>query len=85
MGPSFLDLQTTKDGKPYGPIRYKQLVKECYVIAKNTNTPYTALMDITPTEKNALIDLILEENRRSEEALQKARAAAKSKRDARGV
>ena len=75
----------TKDGRPYGPIRYKQIIKECYVISKNTNTPYTALMDITPTEKNALIDLILDENRRSEEALQKARAAARKKRDGRGA
>ncbi len=82
MGPSFLDPQTTSNGKPYGPIRFKQLVKECYVIAKNTNTPYTSLLDITPTEKNELLNLIIEENKRNEEAIQKAREQNRKKREA---
>ena len=83
MGPSFLDLQTTSDGKPYGPIRFKQLVKECYLIAKNTNTPYTALLDITPTEKDELINLIVEENKRSEEAIEKMRTMNRAKKESR--
>lgn len=83
MGPSFLDPQTTSDGKPYGPYRYKQLVKECYLLAKNTNTPYTSLMDITPTEKNELLNLILEENQKSQEAMAKIKAENKRKRESR--
>ena len=83
LGPSFLDPQTTSDGKPYGPYRYKQLVKECYLLAKNTNTPYTSLMDITPTEKNELLNLILEENQKSQEAMAKIKAENKRKRESR--
>ena len=81
MGPSFLDPQTTSDGKPYGPYRYKQLIKECYIIAKNTNTPYTALMDITPTEKNELLNLIIEDNQKSQEAMEKLKAENRKKRE----
>ena len=51
----------TRDGKPYGPIRYKEIVRECYIIAKNSNTPYTDLMNITPIEKNYLMEFIMDE------------------------
>lgn len=50
-----------KDGKPYGPELYKELVRECYIITKNTNTSYTDLMDITPTERHYLLEFIKEE------------------------
>lgn len=83
LGPSFLDPQKTNDGKPYGPKRYKQIVKECYLIAKNCNTSYTDLLDISPTEKNLLLDLILEENRRSEEEMEKLKAESRRKRERR--
>lgn len=68
------------NGQPYGPYRYKQIIKECYLIAKNCNTPYTALMDITPTEKNELINLIIEENKKSQEAMEKIKAENRKKR-----
>lgn len=77
MGPSFLDPQTMNDGQPYGPRRFKQIVKECYVIAKNTNTPYTSILDITPAEKYELLNLIIEENKQSQEALERAKAEGK--------
>ena len=83
MGPSFLDLQKTKDGKPYGPIRFKQLVRELYSIAKNTNTSYTDLLNITPAEKTLLIELILEDNKKSEEAMAKINEATKKKKSVR--
>lgn len=62
------------NGKPYGPYRFRQIIKECYLIAKNSNSSYTDILDITPLEKNELINLILEENRQSEEAMKKIKA-----------
>ena len=35
------------DGRPYGPFRYKELVRECYFITKNTSTPYEEVLDRT--------------------------------------
>ena len=35
-GPSFLDPQQSKDGSAYGPKRYKELVKECEKLAKQS-------------------------------------------------
>ena len=40
---------------------YKELVKEAYVITKNTNTSYKDLMDITPIERHYLLEFIKEE------------------------
>ena len=72
LGPNFLDPQTTTNGENYGTYRYKQIIKECYIIAKNCNTPYTDLLDITPSEKVELLNLIIEENKKMQMELEKA-------------
>ena len=62
----------TKDGKPYGPERYKSLVKNLYIISKNTYTSYTDLRDkITPSEMTALLQLIKEENEETRKYVEK--------------
>jgi len=68
---NFLDPKLTSDGKPYGPTRYKEIVRECYLISKNCNTSYTDLMYITPVEKNYLLEFIKEEFEMTEEILKK--------------
>ena len=83
MGKNFLDPQTTNNNEPYGPWKYKQTIKELYIISKNTNTSYTDLLGITPTEKNELLTLIIEDNEKSEEALQKLKAQTKNRRKSR--
>lgn len=69
----------TKDGREYGPIRYKQIVTELYVISKNLNTSYTDLLQISPLERSYLLDLIREERRVQEEAIERARLAREAK------
>lgn len=59
--PNFLDPQKTKEGQPYGPIRYKELVRERYLISKYCHTSYKDVGDISPAEKNYLIEFIKEE------------------------
>ena len=56
-----MDPLFNKDGEPYGPYRYKEIVKECYSIAKNCNTPYTDILQITPRERDYLIEFIIED------------------------
>jgi hypothetical protein len=57
----------TNDGKPYAPIRYKELVKERYLISRYMNTSYTDLGQLTPTERKYIIEFILNENKSSEQ------------------
>lgn len=71
---NFLDQQTTSDGKPYGPIRYKEIVKECYLISKNLHTSYTDILKITPIEKQYLLEFLLEEAKHNKEILEKRQA-----------
>ena len=66
---NFLDQQTTKDGKPYGPFRYKQLVHECYAIAKATYTPYSDVLQMTPIEREYIIEFIKSDNDRQTKLL----------------
>ena len=51
----------TSDGKPYGPLRYKAIVQECFMISKNCNTSYSDLLNITPIEKQYLMEFIIQE------------------------
>lgn len=74
MGPPF-----DKDGKPYGPIRYKEIVKERYIISKNLNTSYTDIGKITPRERSYLIEFIADEIKRSKELAEKRKKEFKTK------
>ena len=75
---SFLDPRLTEDGKPYAPIRFRELVKECYVLTKNLNTSYNDTLLITPTERKYLISFLVDEAKQREAAIaaKKAEAAA---------
>ena len=64
MGPSFLDPQISNDGTPYGPKRYKEIVRECWYISDNLHTSYTDVLDLSFQERFYLIELI---NQRQEE------------------
>jgi len=70
---SFLDPQLTNDGKPFGPYRYKQIVKESYLISKNTNTSYVDVMKITPQERNYILEFLAEEYKRTQELTEQAK------------
>lgn len=68
---NFLDPQLTKDGKPYGPQRYKQIVKECYYITKNTNTSYSDILKMHPSEREFMLEFITDEMKRMQEQMDK--------------
>lgn len=48
----------TKDGRPYGPERMKQIIQERYEISKRIHTSYTELADVTPFERSCLLQCI---------------------------
>lgn len=69
----------TKDGRPYGPERYKSLIRNLYIISKNTYTSYTDLRDkITPAEMNALLGLIKEEQESNQKYIEKLKEERKN-------
>ena len=76
-----MDPQLTKDGKPYGPERYKVLVRNCYIVAKNCNTSYVDARDkITPAEMTQILSLIKEEDERNKEYLEKMKKDRENKK-----
>ena len=77
---SFLDPQLTKDGKPWGPERYKAIVKERYLISKNLNTSYNDIGNITPIEREYLLSFIDEDLKRTKDMLNKQMEESKVKR-----
>lgn len=73
----------TSNGKPYGPERYKTIVKEKYYISKNINTSYKDIGDITPTEREYLLQFIEDDLKRTKETIDKQIEESKSKRSRR--
>lgn len=76
-----MDPQLTKDGKPYGPYRYRQIVSECYYLSKNCHTSYTDIRDkTTPLERKIMLELLNKEAEKLAEAQQEAKARFKYKK-----
>lgn len=75
-----MDRQLTKDGKPYGPIRYKEIVTERYLISKNIHTSYTDVGKMTPLERQYILELLVDEQKRAKELEQKRKLEAHSKK-----
>ena len=61
----------TKDGKPYGPFRYKEIVQERYFITKNTHITYNETGEMTPIERDYIVQFIIDDDRKNKEKLEK--------------
>jgi len=69
----------TKDGKPYGPYRFKEIVRERYLISKNINTSYNDVGQITPRERGYIIEFIADEIKRSKDLIEQQKLKQKQK------
>lgn len=69
----------TEDGKPYGPIRFKDIVKERYIITKHTNTSYGDINNMTPLERSYIIEFIKDDLQRLKDLYDKVKAEANQK------
>ena len=69
----------TDEGKPYGPIRYKNIARERYLISKHTNTSYEDTSKITPLERGYILEFITEDLERQKEMYDKAREDARNR------
>ncbi len=66
--------------QPYGPMRYKDIARERYMISKHTHTSYSDTLQITPLERRYLLEFITEDLQRQKEMYDKARAEAQNKK-----
>jgi hypothetical protein len=78
MGPSFLDPQTSKDGKPYGPKRFKEIVKECWFLSDQMNTSYSDVLDLSVQERFYIAECIKEKHETQKAAIDAIKAKNKS-------
>jgi hypothetical protein len=74
MGPSFLDPQISKDGTPYGPKRFKEIVKECWFLSDQMNTSYSDVLDLSVQERFYISECIKEKHETQKKALEAIRA-----------
>ena len=79
-GPSFLDPQLSRDGRPYGPKRFKEIVKECWFISDQLHTSYTDVLDLSYQERVYLVECINEKQAAQKKAMDELQAKAKGKK-----
>ena len=60
------------NGVPYGPHRYKEIVKECYLITRNMNTSYEEIMNMNPLEREYLLKFLADEIQRTNDEIKEA-------------
>ena len=70
---SFLDQQTSKDGTPYGPKRFKEIVKEIWYITDNTSTSYSEVLDMSFQERFYFIECINQKQKDTKDAIESIR------------
>ncbi len=79
MGPSFLDPQTYKDGTPYGPKRFKEIVRECWFLSDQMNTSYTDVLDLSVQERLYLAECVKDKQEATKKAIEEVKARNKNK------
>lgn len=62
---------------PYGLFRFQQIIDECYIISKVIHTSYLDLMNISVRERDRMIELINDENKKQQEELDKIKRKSK--------
>ena len=78
-----MDPQLTEDGRPYGPLRYKEIARERYLISKHTNTSYEDTSSITPLERNYILEFLVDDMQRQKDMYEKAQTEAEARRKGR--
>ena len=73
----------TEDGRPYGPLRYKEIARERYLISKHTNTSYEDTSTITPLERNYILEFLVDDMQRQKDMYEKAQMEAEARRKGR--
>ena len=71
----------TSDGKPFAPLRLKQIVKENFFLTRHLHITYSDLMDMTPTERKYLIDFLVEDFQRQKEQREAYEASRRDSRN----
>lgn len=64
---NFFDPRWTSDNKPYAPERFRDIVKERYLISSHIHTSYEDTASISPTERTLLLQFIKEDLQRKKE------------------
>ena len=67
---SFLDPLFRENGDLYAPWRYKEIVRDCYSISKTCNTSYMDVVQMTPRERDYIIEFIVEDHDRLQEEME---------------
>lgn len=75
-----MDPLISNDGQPFGPKRYKEIVKECWYISDNLHTSYTDVLDMSFQERYYLIECINEKQERTKKMMEEMKAQQKAKK-----
>lgn len=67
----------TKDNKPYGSVRYKEIVEEIFYLTKHTHVTYNDVLNMSPLERRYLLEFLIKDFKRNKEVEESARQRKK--------
>lgn len=69
--------QLTSDGKNYAQTVFENIVKERYIISKQTNTSYSDTGNISASERKLLIKLIIDDLKKQRDMIEQSKQKVK--------
>lgn len=69
--------QLTSDGKNYAQTVFENIVKERYIISKQTNTSYADTANISASERKLLIKLIIDDLKKQRDMIEQSKQKVK--------
>ena len=69
--------QSTYDGKNYAQTVFENIVKERYIISKQTNTSYADTGNISASERKLLIKLIIDDLKKQRDMIEQSKQKVK--------
>lgn len=71
---NFFDPRWTSENQPYAPKRFRDIVKERYLISLHTHTGYNETSSISPTERILLLQCINEDLQNKKDLYEKMKS-----------
>ena len=76
---SFTDPEVDENGQPWKPSQFNEIVKQREYISRNINTSYLDTGRLSPAERVRIIQLIVDENKKTTEYIEQQTNNAKKK------
>lgn len=75
-----MDPQTNEEGKPLAPLLYRDILRRCYYISKNTNNSIEEVKNMPVYDRDMIIEFMINDAKQLEKVQKEQQRQRNSKR-----